>query len=162
VLLDGMCALGHMKRRHPQRRPRPEPALDLRCVPIREINGNKKRRVSVDGHWDGRCDGCQQRSLNSDRVLQSPDRLRAKCGRQNFLARGREIRPVARLLRRSLGNNAGNHRVALPEFYCLTRTQPSLQPLGIPKLANVYAGHGKSVPQYVTHCQSVLSPTTES
>lgn len=54
VLLDSMCALGHMKRRHPQRRSRTEPALDFRCVPIGKIEGYKKRSVSVDGHGDGR------------------------------------------------------------------------------------------------------------
>src|SRR5271157_5723100 len=83
VLLDGMRPLGHVQGRHPQRRPRAEPALDFRCVPIREIEGYKKRSVSVDGHWDGRCDGRKWR-LNSDRVLQLPHRLRAKCGRQKF------------------------------------------------------------------------------
>src|ERR1035441_9484936 len=72
---------------------------------------------------------------------------------KNFLAQGREIRPIAGLRTQSFGNNAGNHLVALPEFHSFARTKPSLQPCGVPKLANVYAGHNKIVPQLVTHCQ---------
>src|SRR5882762_6135668 len=76
---------------------------------------------------------------------------------KNFLAQGREVRPIAGLRRRSFWYDAGNHLVSLPKFHSLAGTEPSLQPLGIPKLANVYARHGNIVPQYVTQCQRVLS-----
>ncbi len=45
---------------------------------------------------------------------------------KNFLAQGREIRPMAGLGRRSFGNNAGYDFVPLPEFHGLSGTQPSL------------------------------------
>jgi len=72
---------------------------------------------------------------------------------QDFLTQGSEIGPIAGLRRRSFWNNARNHLVSFPEFHSLAGTQPSLQPLGVPKLTNVYAGHKKIVPQKVTHCQ---------
>jgi|SRR5580698_3016099 hypothetical protein len=73
---------------------------------------------------------------------------------KNLLPHGREIRPIAGRRRRALWNNAGNDLVSLPEFYNLAGTQPSLQPLGVSKLANVHAGHNQIVPQVVTHCQA--------
>src|ERR1035438_10217174 len=80
------------------------------------------------------------------------------CSGQNavaktFLAQGREIRPLPGLRRQLLRNDPGNHFVALPEFRRLACAQPSLQPFGVTKLANVYAGHKAIVPQCVTHCQ---------
>src|SRR5260370_29055020 len=72
---------------------------------------------------------------------------------KDFLASGREVGPIAGLRRRPLRNNASNHLVPLPEFHSLSRPQPSLQALGVPKLANVYAGHNQIVPQSVPHCQ---------
>ena len=60
---------------------------------------------------------------------------------KDFLARRREIGPLARLRRRSLGNDAGNDRVALPEFHGLSGTQPCFQTLGVSKFTNVYARH---------------------
>ena len=74
---------------------------------------------------------------------------------ENFLARGREIRPIARLWRRPFGNNAANNLVPLPEFHSLAGAQPSLQPLGVPELANVYAGHEK-------HCVTVCDTLSTS
>src|ERR1019366_2500416 len=81
---------------------------------------------------------------------------------KNLLPHGREIGPIAGPRRRSFGNNAGNHLVSLPEFHSLAGTQPSLQPLGVSKLANVYAGHGMIVPQYVTRCQKATLPITDN
>jgi|SRR5271170_1653078 len=72
---------------------------------------------------------------------------------KNLLPHGREIRPLASRRRSALRNNAGNDLVSLPEFHSLPGTQPSLQPLRVPKLANVHAGHFKIVPQVVPHCQ---------
>src|SRR5271166_911925 len=76
---------------------------------------------------------------------------------KNFLARSREIGPIAALRRLSLGNNAGDDFIAFPEFDSLAGTQPSLQSLGVTKLANVYTGHGGMVSQYVTHCQPCVA-----
>jgi hypothetical protein len=53
-----------------------------------------------------------------------------------------------------LGNDARNHFVALPEFHSLAGSQPRFQALGIAKLADVYAGHSKIVPQIVTHVKA--------
>src|SRR5271157_2343292 len=72
---------------------------------------------------------------------------------KNFLAGGCEIGPIAALRRRSLGNNASDYLVALPQFHGLAGTQPSLQPFGVAKLADVYAGHNDIVSQSVTQCQ---------
>jgi hypothetical protein len=47
VLFDGVRPLGHVQGRHPQGWSRPEPAFDLRRVPIGEIEGNKEARVGV-------------------------------------------------------------------------------------------------------------------
>jgi hypothetical protein len=58
MLLDGMCALGHVKRGHPQQRPRTQPALDFRCVPVGEIDGDEERSVSIDDTWIDRGGGC--------------------------------------------------------------------------------------------------------
>src|SRR3981081_1453525 len=85
--------------------------------------------------------------------LGSEQEARAK----NFRTHGREVRPIAGLRRRSFWHDAGNHLVSLPKFHSLAGTEPSLQPFGIPKLANVYAGHANIVPQYVTQCQRVLT-----
>src|ERR1700689_509329 len=76
---------------------------------------------------------------------------------KNFLARGREIRPFAGLRRRSLGNDAGNYLVALPEFHSFAGTQPSLQPFGVAELANVYAGHYQNCG---THCGTLSKART--
>src|SRR5208282_920046 len=72
---------------------------------------------------------------------------------KNFLAQGCEIGPSAGLRRRPFGNNAGNHLVALPKLHRFAGPQPSLEPLGVTKLADVYAGHNEIVSQCVTHCQ---------
>src|ERR1035437_398690 len=81
---------------------------------------------------------------------------------KDFLARGREIGPIAGLRRRSYGDNSGNHLVALPEFHRLPRAQPTLQPLGVPELANVYAEHIVIVPQIVTRCQKATLLITDN
>src|SRR5208337_18899 len=69
---------------------------------------------------------------------------------KTFLARGREVGPIAALRRRSLRNYACNHLVAFAKFHRLAGAQPGLQPLSVPKLANVYARHTNIVPQIVT------------
>src|ERR1700730_10664632 len=89
-------------------------------------------------------------------LLNNQVRSRQDAITQDFLTHGREIRPIAGLRRRSFGNNAGNHLVSLPEFHGLAGTQPSLQALGVPKLANVYAGHGKDC---VTICDTLSKGT---
>ena len=78
-----MRALDDMKRCHPKRRLRTESMLDFGCVSIGKIQRNKKGRIGVDGHGGGHCDGLQW-NLNSDRVPQSPHRLRAIFGRQRL------------------------------------------------------------------------------
>lgn len=75
---------------------------------------------------------------------------------QDFLAQSREIRPSAGIWRRSFWNNAADDLVPLAKFHSLAGPQPSLQPFGVPKLANVYAGHIRIVPQNVAHCRGVL------
>src|ERR1035437_1365849 len=81
---------------------------------------------------------------------------------KDFLAQGREIRPFAGQRWRSFWNNAGNDLVSLSEFHRLPRAQPSLQPLGVPKLAHVYARHIVIVPQTVTRCQKATLLITDN
>src|ERR1035438_2262599 len=80
------------------------------------------------------------------------------CAGQNavaeiLLAQRGEIRPIAGLWRRSVGNDTGDDHVALPEFHRLAGTQPGLQPLCVSELANVDTWHCRIVPHFVAHCQ---------
>lgn len=66
--------------------------------------------------------------------------------RQNTVAKnlhpqGCEIWPIAGWQRGCLWNDAGYHFVALAKLYSLARAQPSLQPFGVTKLANIDARH---------------------
>src|SRR5260370_42157650 len=72
---------------------------------------------------------------------------------KDFLASGREAGPIAGLRRRPLRDNASNHLVPLPAFHSLSRPQPSLQALAVPKLANVNAGHNQIAPPRLPPCQ---------